>query len=77
MILVGCVVVLCGVVGSEWLVLDDLGVLVGECDVEYVLFDFYNCICVDGGVMLFVVVVIFLELGLGLLDLCLCLGVCV
>lgn len=53
---VGCVcVVLDGLEVCELVVLDGLDEVVGNCEDEIVLFDFYNCVCVVGVIVLYMV----------------------
>lgn len=65
-----------GVVGSEWLALDDIDALAGQREAEHALFDLYNQTRAEGGAMLFAASAGPAELGIGLPDLRSRLGAC-
>ncbi|WP_199098623.1 DnaA regulatory inactivator Hda [Dyella sp. ASV21] len=65
-----------GVAGSEFLALDDLGVIAGDREAEHALFDLYNMAKAEGAAMLFAAETLPVQLGLGLPDLRSRLGAC-
>lgn len=65
-----------GVAGSEFLALDDLGVIAGDREAEHALFDLYNQAKAEGAAFLFAAEVLPVQLGLGLPDLRSRLGAC-
>lgn len=65
-----------GVAGSQFLALDDLGVIAGNREAEHALFDVYNQSRADGWAMLFAADAVPAQLGLGLPDLRSRLGAC-
>lgn len=65
-----------GVAGSEFLALDDLGVIAGDREAEHALFDVYNMAKADGATLLFAAESLPSQLGLGLPDLRSRLGAC-
>ncbi|AIF47157.1 DnaA regulatory inactivator Hda [Dyella japonica] len=65
-----------GVVGSEFLALDDLGAIAGDREAEHALFDVYNRAKAEGATLLFAADALPTQLGLGLPDLRSRLGAC-
>jgi DnaA family protein len=65
-----------GVVGSEFLALDDLGAIAGNREAEHALFDVYNQAKAEGATLLFAAEGLPNQLGLGLPDLRSRLGAC-
>lgn len=55
-VVVGCMCVVLELLeGCDLVVFDGLDVVVGYCDDEVVLFDFYNCVCSVGIMLLYIV----------------------